>query len=292
MSALPGCLTVIGPERGSMNQWTWASGRVPSSTAGRSQGSGERLVADGGHEAGTEDDDTGDNDTGDNDTENDKTEDASERDSETDSGGDDTPNRSHGNVDITEPGEAEPVDPKWEEPDIENVEDIPEVSGPKTRPADSDRVDSPESGKSAGTAGERTGADAGVSGSQAGSSDPTAGMPNAARSPEQSRLKKGGADGYVAALELCARLPEDMRLPEEAADLVPVALEAELEDTVQQFAGDQFDNPSPHVETLDFVDVDDEIWLRLRLGIPTESFADLDPEEIQEHALQELEGMF
>lgn len=275
-----------------MNQWTWASGRAtPPTTAGAKE-AGERLVTDGGREAEGENDDTEDNDTESDETGDDETGDANEPDGETDSEGDDTPSRSHGNVEITEHGEAEPVDPKWEEPDIENVEDIPEVSGPKTRPADSDRTDSPVGGKSAGTAGGGTAADAGVPGSHEESSDPTAGMPNAARSPEQSRLKKGGADGYVAALELCARLPEDARLPEEAADLVPVALEAELEDTVQQFAGDQFDNPSPHVETLDFVDVDDEIWLRLRLGIPPGAFDDLEPDEIREHALQELEGMF
>ena len=266
-----------------MSQWSWTSGHVPSPTDGRSPKADERLVTDGGRDAERDADEP---------EAEDETENASGPGDETDAEADVPSSGSHGNVEITEPGKAEPVDPKWEKPDIENVEDIPAVTGPKTRPADADRADSPVSETSAGAAGGGSAVDADDWGNQEAGSDPTAGMPNTARSPAQSRLKEGGADGYVVALELCARLPEDIRLPEEAADLVPVALEAELEENVRQFAGDQFDNPSPHVETLDFVEADDEIWLRLRLGIPPEAFADLDPDEIREHALQELEGMF
>ena len=265
-----------------MSQWSWTSGHAPSPTDGRSPKADERLVTDGGHDAERDADEP---------EAEDETANAVDPDGETDTKGEPPSTGNHGNVEITDPGEAEPADPKWEKPDIENVEDIPAVTGPKTRPADSSRTDSPAGG-SAGAAGGGPAADAGVAGDREQDRDSTAGMPNTARSPAQSRLKEGGADGYVVALELCARLPEDIRLPEEAADLVPVALEAELEENVRQFAGDQFDNPSPHVETLDFVEADDEIWLRLRLGIPPEAFANLDPDEIREHALQELEGMF
>jgi hypothetical protein len=254
-----------------MHHWAWVSECITSPTGGECPESGERLLTDGGHEQEG--------------NESENTDDAKD---ETDAEEDDVSNGRRANVEVTEAGEAEPTDPKWEKPDIDNIEDIPEVTGPKTRPADSDRADASAGGKSGGQAATNTD----ISGRQKSDGDSTAGMPNTARSPGQSRLKKGGADGYVVALELCARLPEDMRLPEEAADLVPVALEAELEQNVQQFAGEQFDNPSPHVETLDFIDVEDEIWLRLRLGIPPEAFADLDPSEIQEHALQKLEGMF
>lgn len=189
------------------------------------------------------------------------------------------------NVEVTEAGESKPVDPKWQKPDIE---DIPEVDGPKTRPADSTNagaeaaVDrSPKPGHA-----EASGAPQGES-----SEESTAGMPNTARTPGQSRLKEGGADGFVVAIELCARLPDEVRLPGEAADLVPVALEAELEQDVQSFAADEFDNPTPHVETLDFVEADDELWLRLRLGVSPESFDDLDPDAIRDHALQQVDGL-
>jgi hypothetical protein len=275
-----------------MNQWVLPNGYGTSPIDGESQEAGERIIADGGHESGQEEDETGTEhektENGDKEARTDgETKNASDPGDETDAEADTPSSGSHGNVEITEPGETEPVDPKWEPPDIENVEDIPAVTGPKTRPADASRTDSPVDEERAASS--QAAADVDDSGNQ---EDPTAGMPNTARSPAQSRLKEGGADGYVVALELCARLSEDIRLPEEAADLVPVALEAELEENVRQFAGDQFDNPSPHVETLDFVEADDEIWLRLRLGIPPEAFADLDPDEIREHALQELEGMF
>lgn len=210
--------------------------------------SGRRLLADGGRE------DEGEDAAG----------------SEEESGVD------RSSVEVTDAGEAEPADPKWEKPD---VEDIPEVEGPKTRPAETDDADGPTTGHG------------GAGNSDPAGTDPTAGMPNTARSPGRSRLKETGADGYVVALELCARLPDEVRLPEEAADLVPVALEAELEQDVQSFAAEEFDNPSPHVETLDFVDVDGELWLRLRLGVPPEAFADLDPAEIRDHALQQIDGL-
>lgn len=256
-----------------MDLWSWTSGGDTPPTAGGPPGSGERLLADGGH------DEDGDGP-------------ATGSDPEESGAGDDEDDEASGvnrsNVEVTEAGGAEPVDPKWQKPD---PDDIPEVEGPKTRPADSNRAGAPSGDRSGEVSGGGTAADADVSDGRERGGDPTAGMPNTARSPGTSRLREGGADGYVSALELCARLPEDIRLPEEAADLVPVAFEAELEQNVQQFAGEQFDNPSPHVETLDFVEVDGEIWLRLRLGVPPEAFADLDPDEIQEHALQKLEGM-
>lgn len=174
------------------------------------------------------------------------------------------------NVEVTESGEAEPADPKWEEFD---PEDIPEFEI---------RADEPTN------VGNRT---AGETPDEP-TDDPTAGMPNRARSPNQSRIKKEGTEGFVAALELCARLPADVRLPEEAADLVPAAVEAELEEDIRAFAAAEFNTASPHVETLSFVEVNDEIWLRIRLGIPPEAFADLDPEEIRNHALQQLDGLF
>jgi hypothetical protein len=286
-----------------MNRWSRASGPDTQQTAGGLPGTGERLLADGGHER---DEDGAENandsaDAGEADSEVAEDVDAEEEsdadpgetrdadpEDESGAGADGSSGLDHSNVEVTEAGTAEPADPKWEKPD---PEDIPEVEGPKTRPADSTRRDASSGGKSAGMPGGPTAAGADVSGRQEHGGDPTAGMPNTARAPGSARLKGGAADGYVVALELCARLPADVRLPEEAADLVPVALEAELEQSVQQFAGEQFDNPAPHVETLDFVEVDDEIWLRLRLGVPPEAFADLDPDEVQEHALQKLDGM-
>lgn len=177
------------------------------------------------------------------------------------------------NVEITEAGEAEPADPKWEKPD---PEEIPEFEI---------RADRPAAGQVGTTGGGKSPA------GSAGDVDPTAGMPNDAAAPG-TRINEEGTEGFVAALELCARLPEDVRLPEEAADLVPVAVEAELEQDVQSFAAAEFDNPSPHVQTLSFEEVDGEIWLRIRLGVPSAAFDDLDPEEIRAHALRELEGLF
>lgn len=173
-------------------------------------------------------------------------------------------------VEVTEAGGADPADPKWKKPD---VEDIPEFEV---------RADEPMM-RSGGTGGER--------GADAGRDDPTAGMPNTARSPGDARIRREGAEGYVAALELCALLPEDVRLPDEAAELVPAAVEAELEQDVQSFAAAEFDNASPHVDVLEFLERDGEVWLRLRLGISRDTFSDLDPDAIRAHALQELEGL-
>lgn len=173
------------------------------------------------------------------------------------------------NVEVKDTGEAEPANPKWEKPDLE---DIPEFEI---------RADEPVAGTTSSEPTEDGDVD-----------DPTAGRPNTARSPGQSRIKREGTEGYVAALELCARLPEDTRLPDQAADLVPAAVEAELEDDIQGFAASEFDNPAPHVDELSFVEVDDEIWLRIRLGVRSEAFDDLDSDAIRDHALQELEGLF
>lgn len=169
------------------------------------------------------------------------------------------------NIEITDAGDAEPADPKWEKPEPEEIPEF-EVRANEP-PASGGRTDS-------------------------GNNDPTAGMPNTARSPGQARIKEEGTEGYIVALELCARLPDDIRLPEEAADLVPAAVEAELEDDIQSFAAAEFDNPAPAVDILTFDEVEDDIWLRLRLGVPPEAFAELDPDTIRAHALQQLEGLF
>lgn len=233
--------------------------------------SGRRLCPDGGEpegEDGTDRDDDGESDG--------PAADATEA---TDAPPDDTsggeaggsPGLDRSNVEVTEAGKAEPADPKWEKPD---PDDIPEfetgadepLTKPQSEPASADR---------GGKAPE----------------DPTEGMPNEARSPGSSRIKREGTDAYVAALELCARLPEDIRLPEQAAEIVPAAVEAELEQDVQAFTASEFDEHSPTVETLDFVERDGDIWLRIRLGVPSDAFDDLDPEAVRAHALQELEGV-
>lgn len=171
-------------------------------------------------------------------------------------------------VDVVDAGEAEPADPKWEKPDLD---DLPEFELRADEPA---------------VKGSSDGSDAAPD-----ADDPTAGMPNTAGVPG-TRLAEGETEGYIAALELCARLPDDVRLPEEAADLVPAAVEAELEQDVQSFAAAEFDDASPHVDTLSFVERDGDVWLRLRVGVPPGAFADLDPEEIRTHALQQLDGVF
>lgn len=231
------------------------------------------------------------------------------------------------NVEITEAGEAEPAEPQWEMPDIEEssrsgkqADDPPvaggesvgggehrdeseqpdaDVSGPETteqgesgeskwEEPDLDELDDFEiradDPAMVGGVGYRD-----VPGDD--SENPTAGMPNTAGAPG-TRIKEGSTEAFIAALELCARLPDEVRLPEEAAEIVPTAVEAELEDDIQSFASAEFDNQSPHIETLSFEEVDGEIWLRLRLGVSPSGFTDLDPEEIRHHALQELEGMF
>ncbi|WP_306052122.1 hypothetical protein [Natronococcus wangiae] len=190
---------------------------------------------------------------------------------EPDSGADESeeapPDVEESSVDVVESGEAEPAEPRWERID---PDDIPEFEI---------RADEPVVSGSTG--------DSSVADDEA---DPAAGRPNAARSPGQSRIKREGTEGYVAALEICARLPDDVRLPEEAAEVVPAAVEAELEEDIRAFALAEFGTDAPSVETLSFDEVDGEIWMRLRLGITPEAFTDLDPDEIRTHALQELEG--
>lgn len=254
--------------------------RYDATPSPREHGESERaLLPDGGRAPDDEADQTADDADG----ESDATGDGG-------TGGEDVAGADASNVEITEAGEADPADPKWETPDLD---DIPDVDGPKTRPAKSSEAGGASTGErdDADGSSSQDGASSPAGAGGTRSDDPTVGMPNTARSPGRSRLKEEGTDGYVVALELCARLPDDVRLPDEAADLVPVALEAELEQDVQSFAAEAFDNPTPHVETLDFVDVDDELWLRLRLGVDPESFADLDPEEIRDHALQRLDGL-
>lgn len=176
------------------------------------------------------------------------------------------------NVEVTD--EAEPAEPRWEEPDLE---DLPEfelgAEGPLTKGVGTGSG-SPGSGPAGGE-----------------SADPGAGMPNTARSPEATRISSEGTEAYVVAFEVCARLPDDVRLPEEAADLVPAAVEAELEEDVQQFAAAEFGTGTPHVDTLDFEDVGGEVWLRLRIGLPAADFEDLDPEAVRTYALEQLEGV-
>lgn len=176
------------------------------------------------------------------------------------------------NVEVTD--EAEPAKPRWEEPDLD---ELPEfelgAEGPLTK-------------------GGGTGSGSPGSGTAGGeSADPGAGMPNTARSPEATRISSEGTEAYVVAFEVCAKLPDDVRLPEEAADLVPAAVEAELEEDVQQFAAAEFGTQTPHVDVLDFREVDGEIWLRLRIGLPAADFEDLDPEAVRSYALEQLEGV-
>lgn len=178
------------------------------------------------------------------------------------------------NVEVREPGEAEPADPKWEPPDLD---DIPEFEV---------RAEEPVVREDAGGSGPAGGKTAGGD-----DEDPTAGMPNTARSPGATRVSTEGAESYVVAMEICAQLPEEVRLPPEAADLVPAAVEAELEQDIEAFAASEFGTQTPTVDTLDFREVDGDIWMRLRIGVPPEAFADLDPEVIRRHALQELEGV-
>lgn len=200
-----------------------------------------RLRADGGHADGSDDNE--------------------------DPGGDSSGGLDRANVEVDEAGEGEPVDPKWEKPDIDEIPEFEvRAEQPVTRSGHEEAT--PKSG-----------------------ADPTAGMPNTARSPSDSRINRDGTSGYVAALELCARLPEDVRLSEQAADLVPAAVEAELEQDIQSFAAAEFDNPSPHVDVLEFVEREGDIWLRIRLGISPDAFEVIDPDEIRNHALQELEGL-
>ncbi|MFT4922845.1 MAG: hypothetical protein ACI8XM_002064 [Haloarculaceae archaeon] len=178
------------------------------------------------------------------------------------------------NVTVTDAGETEPAPPKWEKPDVEDIPEFETGGQPAT------------GGKSA-TGGH-------TDGPTEEPADPTAGKPNEARSPGASRLDEHSTEAYVAAIELCARLPEDLRLPAEAADLVPVAFEAELEQNIQSFAATEFDNQTPHVEALEFVEAEGDVWLKLRLGVPDEVFGDLkhQTDALREYALEELDQLF
>jgi len=163
------------------------------------------------------------------------------------------------NVDVSDAGTVEPKDPTWEKP---SVDDIPEFETGGRAP------------------------------SREMQSDVTAGKPNDARTPDSTRLGGTDTEAYISALELCARLPDELRLPEQAADIVPTAFEAELEQEIQAFAATEFDNPTPHVETLCFVEADGDIWLKLRLGAPVETFDQLADRtvELREYALEELDS--
>lgn len=271
-------------------------------SGGRTNDGHDRLVTDGGESSDTGDDgdvdeagrDEGDRDEGDRDDEQESAdtddqvagvEDENGGDRSNAASTDDGPETAGGvvdrpNVEVTEAGEAEPVDPKWEPPDID---DIPEFEVRADEPVVSGGTDIGDTDTDAGTV-EDPGGGGDVD-------DPTAGMPNTARAPGATRISSEGTEAYIVALEMCARLPNDVRLPEEAAELVPTAVEAELEQDVQQFAASEFGTQTPHVDTLTFEDVDGEIWLRLRIGLPTDGFADIDPEEIRSFALEQLEGV-
>lgn len=181
-----------------------------------------------------------------------------------DSGPNDQAEGAESNVTVTDAGESEPAQPKWEKPD---VDDIPEFE---------------------------TGGGPAMGGGTAPESEPAAGKPNDARAPGSTRIDEHATEAYVAAMELCARLPDDLSLPDEAADLVPVAFEAELERNIQAFAAAEFDNPMPHVEVLEFFEADGDVWLKLRLGAPAGTFEALSDrtDELREYALQELDSLF
>ena len=185
--------------------------------------------------------------------------------------GADAPGADRSNVEVTD--EAEPATPEWEEPDLESLPEFElGAEGPLTKGAGGGSGADDDTGRAA-------------------SPDPAAGKPNTARSPAATRISSEGTEAYVVAFEVCARLPDDVRLPEEAADLVPAAVEAELEQDVQQFAASEFGTERPHVDTLAFEEVDGEIWLRLRIGLPADGFAELDPEAVRSYALERLEGV-
>ncbi|MCQ4334730.1 hypothetical protein KM295_14835 [Natronomonas sp. F2-12] len=163
-------------------------------------------------------------------------------------------------VEVTKDGAVDPKEPQWQKP---SIDDIPEFETGGNDPT------------------------------SAGDSDPTAGKPNEARTPSTTRFEDAESEAYLAAIELCARLPDDLRLPEEAADLVPAAFEAELEQEIQAFAIAEFDNPTPHVEVLEFTDIDGDIWLKIRMGVPIETFDSLEENmiELREYALEELDAL-
>lgn len=123
--------------------------------------------------------------------------------------------------------------------------------------------------------------------------DPTIGRPNDARSPGDGRLDTTQTQAYLAAIELIAQLPPTIRLPPEAAELVPTAFEAEIEQELQKYAIAQFDNPTPHVETIAFDEVDGEVWMRIRMGIPPAMFDAFTEyrDAFADYALEELDEL-
>lgn len=188
---------------------------------------------------------------------------------------------------VMDPGEAEPAEPKWNPPDIDDIPDF-EVRADEPVSADHETTDETADRDADGTPqtpGIGTNPDATPT-------DPTAGMPHDAQAPGATPVSSQESEAYIAALEICTRLPDDVRLPEEAADLVPAAVEAELEQDIQSFAAAEFDNHRPHVDVLAFEEVDGEIWLRIRIGLPAEGFSDLDPDAVRSYALQQLEDVF
>jgi len=248
-----------------------------------------RFLTDGGTpEEGDAGSDGNDPQTGDAADESiDRARDGPDEESEDDQAGSD-----RSNVEVMEEGEAEPADPEWEPPD---VDDIPEFEVRADQPVVEPSGDpGGGGGRDAATGGDDAaplgGAPPGTAG-PGGTDDPTAGMPNDAQAPGATAVSSEGTEAYVAALELCARLPDDVALPQEAADLVPAAVEAELEQDIGNFAAAEFDNPRPHVDTLDFEECGGEVWLRIRIGLPSGDFDNLDPERLRTYALQELEGV-
>lgn len=258
--------------------------RPPGRIQNPGQGDAERLLTDGGDP----DDETGSDGEADGTGGENGDGDGEETPEDRDGAETDGPHVDRANVEVTEADSAEPATPEWDEPDLDDIPDFElGAEGPVTRRSPEDDSGAGEARPQEAGGGTQS---RGAGGS--GSSDSTAGMPNTARTPAATRISSEGTEAYIVAFELCAQLPEDVRLPEEAADLVPTAVEAELEQDIQSFAASEFDTSTPHVDTLSFEEIDGEIWLRLRIGLPAEGFADLDPEAVRSYALEQLEGVF
>lgn len=163
-------------------------------------------------------------------------------------------------VEVTNDGAVGPKEPQWQKPSIDDIPEF-ETGGREPTPTEG--------------------------------SDPTTGKPNEARTPSATRLEGAESEAYLVAVELCARIPDELRLPEEAADLVPAAFEAELEQEIQAFAVSEFGNSTPHVEVIEFTEVNGEIWLKIRMGVPTDAFETLEGNmvELREYALEELDTL-
>lgn len=118
--------------------------------------------------------------------------------------------------------------------------------------------------------------------------------PNTARGPETVDVDGESTEAYIVALEMCARLPDDVRLPEEAADVVPVVVEASLRRRIEEFVAEEFGADEPRVDTLAFEESGDGIWMKLRVGIAPEHFADLAGhlDVVRRVAIQELDALF